>query len=252
MGYKKNFFLTLFFLGIFTCHSSYSNENENSNNEITLDNLQWNSMTWVKNLMKDDSKNTLQNMKLVVDNWREFEHFVDQWNIEFTEMYKGPNENERRKYITKNFFRFADQKLSDHLKSKDKDKNEAALMAGRVRAAANPKLDLSVMNSFKLRFRAKPLLGEAYLFLENPIVKSRAEFYTNSPIKIVVEKDLGIIWDLKTEVNYQIQNQVLTTLFRANISNYLQGVISNAQRFKPLENEDQMENRIELIFSKRL
>ena len=126
----------------------------------------FNWVTWYKTVLFKDDEGILKKVKTQLDNWREQEKYVRDWDLESTGIHYVPSKSDQKKYIFSNLLKFADQRLVSA--AKEAEEGSAIKTIVEVREALHPQIDVRISEEFKFKFKARILQGFATINLINP------------------------------------------------------------------------------------
>ncbi len=117
-------------------------------------------------LLIEDRKGVLKQVKFQMNEWNEEEDFVEYWRIEDTGQYTVVPMRARKNYLTKNLLRYIDKRIMGEVKTAKE--GTSLHKVGQVRDALRPQSKFSFSKDYKLSLRAKVLRGLVFLKFDNP------------------------------------------------------------------------------------
>ena len=146
----------------------------------------FNWVTWYKTVLFKDDKGILKNVKDQLEEWREKEKYIRDWNLSSTEIHYVPTKREQKKYIFSNLLKFADQRLIEA--AKEAEEGSTIKTVAEVREALDPQIDVRISEEFKFKFKARILQGYATVNLINPYFKQETFVDRKGNIRIFASK----------------------------------------------------------------
>ncbi len=146
-------------------------------------------MTFNEKYFVEDQQGILKNMKYVVQTWQETELYREQWNLESTGFYHTPSMKEKRDYLSTQFFKYLDKRLTGEIKNAKQGTTFAKI--AKVEQTLKPQSTVNVSKNVAVKFKARPLSGKAMMEIRNPFFQNEAYINVKGDVNAKISRAIS-------------------------------------------------------------
>lgn len=201
---------------------------------------------WVRNILAEDSGGVLNRVKADLENWKKIEDYREKWNVESTGLYKTPDYEDKKEYLSRHFLKYLDKRISGEIKGADQ--GTALHRVNQVQKALKPSTAVKVSKLIKLKFKAKVLQREARLIVDNPWIDYSTEMDMEGQVTMKMGKtfkELGV--DCK--VDYDVDEGHYVAHVDKKITETISGRVSSYQSDKDVAFSEESNRIFQLMYN---
>ncbi len=203
----------------------------------------------VQTFLVEDNSGVLESLRSEIRHWQEVDEYAHYWNLESTGLYQTPDDERRKNHVERQFWRYLDRRVSEEINSAEE--GSALHTIGRVEDAVRPESsEVNFSEDYRLRFRVRPLRGQAIVELENPYLDHELVLSASGRADMRLSKDIDAI-NANASFNYHIDRGYAVSHFSKGLAENVTGRISHYTPGRTNSDNDGHEGRIGLYYSKR-
>lgn len=214
----------------------------------------YSSTGFISTILVEDQSGVMASMREDVRQWNEMEEYVHYWNLESTGIHDIPDNERRKHHLEKKVWRYLDRRLSEEINNAEE--GSTLHTVGRIEDAVTPEnTDVNFSENYRLRFRLRPLRGNASVILENPFFDHELYMAANGRVNMMVGRDIPWV-DINASVVYHVDRGYAVSELRREFGAHITGKITyyTAGRDSYFENglsqKDRDEGRFGLYYSR--
>jgi hypothetical protein len=200
---------------------------------------------WIDRMMVPDHAGVLERMRAEYEGWQVQQEYARNWNLDSTGLYEHPTDHQKRRYLERNFFRYVDRRISGEVRNAEEGSTFHTV--GQVQDALRPNATVELLPSFRFRFRARILEGQASVLVDNPWVDCDAMVNAKGDIEVNLRKDL--YWGVSAGIHYKIDDGEWETHIQKPLARNLYGRVTSLQRDSEMAFSNQSDATVQLVFS---
>jgi hypothetical protein len=193
-------------------------------------------------IFTEDDAGIMAMMRKSVSDWDHKEEFTKNWKLENIDIYKAPNESDKRKHILNKLLKYADKRLSGEIRNAEE--GSTLHTVGKVEKSLRPNTEVSISKLVSLKFKARVLQGKAIMEVRNPWIDCSTTFAASGTIKVLTKKDFKEL-GLSSGVEYGATNSEWVAFVDKEISENIKARLSSTQKDQSITNVN-ADKKIEL------
>ncbi len=156
-------------------------------------------------LVEDDS-GVLDSMRQNFNRWQNQETYADQWNLESTGLFVGPDEGQKKSYFQRMMLKYIDKRFSGELKRQQEDPStghHGLQQVATINNVIQPSGGMNMGQGVKLKLRARPIQGRVFLLIQNPIMDYETKVSLDGRVIMSANRSIDFL-GVKAGVNYDM------------------------------------------------